>query len=128
MKNSKILLSVLFVFCVLMTFGQNKTTTSSLDNGVKTKVYTSHISENSNTKSQSLFIAANLGNKSNSVLQRFKVDAASSGYVKIHDQNSKIVAVVFVEEGYNDIQFLCPRGQYTLSSHDVDINDPKMTN
>jgi hypothetical protein len=129
MNFSKLMLSAFGIFCFSLTYGQNKTSNSLENSSAFTAVSYSDVSESiSSTKSHSLFITSNNLVFSNSVVKRFQVSALRSGHVKIMDEKSNIVATFFVEKGLNDVQFICPRGHYTLTSPDIDMKDPQYTN
>ena len=129
MNYSKLLLSALGMFCFTVVYGQNKTSYPSNINSTFTPSSSFNLSQSKEMVTpNTIFITAPQFKNSKSVLKRFNVDAARSGYVQIKDHNSNIVAVVYVEKGLNEILYLCPRGQYQLATADVDMSDPKMTN
>ena len=129
MNYYQLVLCYLGIFCFSLTYGQNKTSNLDENSLLFRAVSHSDISNGiTNAKSHSICIAANNLDFSNSVVKRFKVSALRSGYVTILDEKANVVVTFFVEQGVNNVQFICPRGQYTLTSPDIDMRDPKYAN
>ena len=129
MNYSKLLLSALGIFCFSLTYGQSKTNSSLENSSTLSTLAYSNVSQNlNNSTPHSIFVTAENLNFSNTVIKQFQVKALRSGYVKIKDVNSTVVATVFVEQGFTDIQFLCFNGDYILFTSEVDMKDPKYTN
>lgn len=128
MKTLKLFLSAFCILCFSFTYGQNKTN-NTLENSTRYSASShSDVPQSLNyLNKRSVFVVANNVDVTKAVVKRFRVNALQSGYIKIVDKNSTIVATVFVDEGDNEIQLLCFNGEYELLSSEVDYNDPQYT-